>query len=112
MTALPPLLVMTTVATREQAQTLARAMVERGLAACAQITAIESLYRWQGRIEHDAEWRLLFKTRAALYRALEAALLENHPYEVPAIHAIATVRAHAAYADWVEASTPGQPAAD
>jgi periplasmic divalent cation tolerance protein len=96
-----PLLVVTTVATREQALGLAREMVERRLAACAQITAIESIYRWQGTVQQEAEFRLLFKTRPATYARLEAALRERHPYELPAIHAITTVRAEAAYAEWV-----------
>jgi periplasmic divalent cation tolerance protein len=102
-----PLLVATTVATREQALVLAREMVERRLAACAQITAIESVYRWQGAVQHDAEFRLLFKTRPAAYARLEAALRECHPYVLPAIHAIATVQADAAYAEWVRDSCDG-----
>jgi periplasmic divalent cation tolerance protein len=110
-----PLLVMTTVSTRDQALALAREMVERGLAACAQITAIESVYRWKGGVEHEAEFRLLLKTRADGYAALEAALRERHPYELPAIHAVATARAEPAYAEWVHASTgrrPGTPEVD
>lgn len=101
--AAPPLLVVTTVATREQALALARAMVERRLAACAQWTAIESVYRWQGQVEQEPEFRLLFKTGAEHYPALEAALRAEHPYTLPAIHALATDRAEAAYAEWVAA---------
>jgi periplasmic divalent cation tolerance protein len=102
-----PLLVATTVATREQALALAREMVERGLAACAQITAIESIYRWHGKVAHEGEFRLLFKTRASAYGRLEAALRECHPYELPAIHAISTTQADAAYAEWVRDSCDG-----
>lgn len=107
-----PLLVITTVATREQALALARKLVERRLAACAQITAIESVYRWQGAVEHDSEYRLLLKTHAGGYAALESALREVHPYELPAIHAITTERAYAPYAEWVESSTRPEPGAD
>jgi len=98
-----PLLVATTVATRQQALE----MVERRLAACAQITAIESVYRWKGEIEQDAEFRLLFKTRPSAYPRLAATLRERHPYELPAIHAIHTVQADAAYAEWVRDSCDG-----
>jgi periplasmic divalent cation tolerance protein len=105
-----PLLVMTTVSTRDQALALGREMVERGLAACTQITAIESVYRWKGTVEHDTEFRLLLKTRADGYAALEAALRERHPYELPAIHAVATTRAEAAYAEWVHANAGRQQA--
>ena len=107
-----PLLVITTVATHEQALALARDLVERRLAACAQITAIDSVYRWQGAVEHDSEFRLLLKTHAEGYAALESAIRARHPYELPAIHAIATEQAYAPYAEWVEASTRPEPGAD
>ena len=107
-----PWLVITTVGTAEQARTLARAMVERRLAACAQITAIDSIYRWQGRVEHEPEFRLLFKTRAALYAALEGALRAAHPYELPAIHALPTARAYGPYAEWVAECTRPESDAD
>ena len=102
-----PLLVLTTVATREQALALGREMVERRLAACAQVSAIDSVYRWKDAVEQEAEFRLLLKTRACIYARLEAALRERHPYELPAIHAIATARADAAYAAWVRDSCDG-----
>jgi periplasmic divalent cation tolerance protein len=107
-----PWLVVTTVGTADEARTLGRAMVERRLAACAQIAAIESFYRWQGQVAHDAEHRLLLKTREALVPALQAALLEAHPYELPAIHALPVAQAHAPYAEWVVASTQPESAAD
>lgn len=100
----PPLLVLTSVATRDQAQALARALVELRLAACAQISQIESVYRWQGAIESAGEFRVLFKTTARLYAQVESAIRERHPYELPAIHAIATTQAFAPYAEWVQDS--------
>lgn len=101
------LAVYTTVARREDAQRIARALVERGLAACAQISEIESFYVWQGALEHEGEFRLLLKTTEAAYPALEAALRELHPYELPAIHAVAVEHAWADYAAWVEAGSRG-----
>lgn len=101
----PPLLVVTTVGTRDEARRMARALVERRLAACAQITPIESFYRWQGEIENDREFRVLFKTRAECWPELEAAIRALHRYELPAIHAIAATHAHAPYAEWVQDST-------
>lgn len=102
-----PLLVITTVATRDDARRLARALVDLRLAACAQISQIESVYRWQGAVHEEGEFRVLFKTRAALYAAVEAAIRECHPYELPAIHAIATTHAHAPYAEWVQDNAGG-----
>ena len=95
------LLVLTTVATRADADALARAMVEQRLAACAQISAIDSVYRWQGAVQAEGEFRVLFKTTAERYPALEAALRSSHPYELPAIVALPVVQALPAFADWV-----------
>lgn len=101
----PPWLVVTTVASLEQARALAREMVEQHLAACAQISRIESYYRWHDAVEHDDEWRVLFKTRADGYAVLEAAIRKAHPYELPAIHAWAATQAWGPYSEWVQAST-------
>ncbi|WP_298438492.1 divalent-cation tolerance protein CutA [Ottowia sp.] len=95
------LLVLTTVATQADAQVLARSMVEQRLAACAHIEAIDSVYRWQGAVQQEGEWRLLLKTTAARYPALEAALCAQHPYELPAIVAVPCAYALPAFADWV-----------
>jgi periplasmic divalent cation tolerance protein len=99
-------LVLTTVATRADADRLARAMVEQHLAACAQISAIDSVYRWQGAVRAEGEFRLLLKTTAARCPALQAALRAAHPYELPAIVAL-PVQAEVAFADWVSAETGG-----
>jgi len=101
----PLCLVLTTVATRADADRLARGMVERRLAACAQISAIDSLYRWQGAVQSEGEFRLLFKTTAARAPALQAALRAGHPYELPAIVALPCGGALAEFADWVEDET-------
>ena len=95
------LLVLTTVATRADADALARAMVEQRRAACAQISAIDSVYRWQGAVQSEGEFRVLFKTTAERYPALEAALRSSHPYKLPAIVALPVVQALPAFADWV-----------
>ena len=107
-----PWLVVTTVGSADEARAMAHTMVERRLAACAQISAIESVYRWQGQVEQQGEFRLLFKTRAERYAELEAAIRAIHPYQLPAIHALPTVQAFAPYADWVVASTQPESGAD
>lgn len=101
------LAVYTTVATEEQARTIARALVERGLAACAQIGAIESFYRWNGAVQNEPEFRLLLKTTDARYDEVEAAVRALHPYELPAIYAVALERVHEPYAAWVDAGSAG-----
>lgn len=78
-------IVMTTVADAEQAKGLARAVIEARLAGCAQTLPISSCYRWEDRIVEDGEQMILFKTMTERYAALEAFLIERHPYEVPEI---------------------------
>jgi periplasmic divalent cation tolerance protein len=103
--------VVTTVGRRDQAQALARALVELRLAACAQISEIESVYRWDGALQREPEWRLLLKTQRALYPALEAAIQSRHPYSLPAIHAWALEPISPAYAAWIVAETLTPPGA-
>jgi periplasmic divalent cation tolerance protein len=101
------LAVFTTVASAEAAREIGRALVERKLAACAQITQIESIYSWDGAVQNEAEYRVMFKTTAARYPAIEAAIRELHTYELPAIHAVAVEVAYEPYAAWVEEGSSG-----
>ncbi|MCP5149849.1 MAG: divalent-cation tolerance protein CutA [Ectothiorhodospiraceae bacterium] len=85
---------------------LARAAVERRLAASANVIPdVRSVYRWQGDIREVAETLALFKTTAGRYRALERFLREQHPYEVPQILALEPVDGLAAYLDWIATAT-------
>ena len=99
------LAVVTTLPNRAAAQDLARALVTQRLAACAQISEIESFYTWDGALQQAPEWRLLLKTRAALYARLEAAIRAAHPYELPAIHALALQPIAPDYARWLDEQT-------
>jgi periplasmic divalent cation tolerance protein len=61
----------------------------KGLAACVNILApVQSVYRWQGKIQRDAEIPLLIKTTQGRYQELEQAIAEAHPYDVPEIIAL------------------------
>ena len=102
------LAVFTTVATADDARTLAQAIVGQGLAACAQLTPIESVYVWDGAVQQSPEIRLLFKTTDAMYPTLEAALRERHPYELPAIHAVAWAQVEPAFGAWVAEGSSGR----
>jgi len=97
-----PIAVFTTTDKREEARALARAMVERKLAACAQISEIESFFNWKGATQNEKEFRILFKTTEAQYAAIECAIRELHSYDLPAIYAVPVDRALPAYAAWVE----------
>lgn len=74
----------TTVDSAVGAQQLARALLESGLAACVQITAgITSVYRWEGAVQADAEWRVTVHFFASQSTAIEAYLDAQHPYDTP-----------------------------
>ena len=97
--------VVTTVGSKKEARRMARALVEAKLAACAQISKIDSVYVWKGAIEHGEEYRVLVKTTVERYDTVERTIRDLHSYELPAIHAFAFARINAPYADWIESST-------
>jgi len=96
------LAVHTTVASLDAARRMARALVERKLAACAQIGEIESLYAWQGALANEREFRILFKTTEARVAEVEVAIRALHDYALPAIHAVALEHVDPAYGRWIE----------
>lgn len=95
------LIVHTTVGSAGDARRIARDLVERRLAACAQVETIESFYAWDGALQHEPEQRIAFKTTAAAWPALRRALLRVHPYELPEIVALECADVHTPYARWV-----------
>ncbi|WMW81835.1 divalent-cation tolerance protein CutA [Undibacterium cyanobacteriorum] len=102
MTSSTHLAVFTTINNHAVAQAMARSIVERKLAACVQISAIESFYTWNDAVQHDQEFRLVFKTTAVAYQALENAIRELHSYELPAIYALPVERMFEPYQAWVD----------
>lgn len=105
------LAVVTTVATQDDARQLARSMVEQKLAACAQISAIESFYPWDGALQQATEWRIVFKTRSGLYQHLEDALKAAHPYELPAVVAVKLDHVSLDYGGWIDFNVLQMPVA-
>jgi periplasmic divalent cation tolerance protein len=101
-----PLIVMCSAPDNETAQKIARALVERRLAACVNILApCQSIYNWQGAVEDSSEVPMIIKTTAARYGALEAAIIAIHPYEVPEIVAMPLSHGLPEYISWVVAET-------
>ncbi|MBK7662917.1 MAG: divalent-cation tolerance protein CutA [Sterolibacteriaceae bacterium] len=98
------LLVLSNLPDRDAADALARALIERRLAACVNILSpCRSVYRWRGAVEQADEVPLLIKTTRARYAELEAAMRALHPYEVPEIIALPLTGGLPAYLDWVAA---------
>ncbi len=97
------LIVFCTCPDRETALRLAETLVDRELAACANVVpGLTSVYRWQGRRETAEESLLLIKTRADAYPELEEAIRALHPYELPEIIAVPIEQGLAAYLAWID----------
>lgn len=91
---------------RSEAERLARLLVEQRHAACVQLQAIESVYHWDHRVVQEPEWRLLIKTTVARWPAARQALLDAHPYELPAL-AVWSAASTPAFAGWVRDEVDG-----
>ena len=96
----------TTLDDRDRAEALIRGAVERRLAVCGQLLGpITSTYWWEGRIETTNEWLILFKTTATRARALEAWIIEEHPYDVPEVVTTEIAALSDSYGEWIENET-------
>ncbi len=95
--------VRTTLPDRAAADSLARSLVETGLAACVQVLGpVKSTYRWQGRVEQAEEWLCLIKTGPRHCDALVRAIERIHPYEVPEIVRFDIAGSSDRYRAWLE----------
>ena len=99
-----PLAVFTTLHDRDVAKALARSAVERNLAACVHFEEIQSVFEWDGAVQDEPEFRLLFKTSAAGYSALEAHILKEHPYDVPALWSMEMGKGNKDFYAWIDTS--------
>jgi periplasmic divalent cation tolerance protein len=96
------LVVLTTVESAGEADSLARAIVESKLAACVQILPkMTSVYFWEGKVQTEPEHLLLIKTLEEKFDALSEFLQKNHSYDVPEIVAIPAEKISEDYRDWV-----------
>ena len=101
-------IVLTTAGSREEAEKIAHALVERRLAACVNIVSpMHSVYRWQGKVETADEHLLLIKTTAASFDAVARAISELHSYELPECIELAIESGSADYLTWIEQSVVG-----
>lgn len=98
-------LVLTNAPDHDTAIELANSLVGKRLAACVNVLdGCSSVYRWQGGIQTEREVPLLIKTRSDRYTAVQQAILESHPYEVPEILAIPIDRGFEPYLRWLSDS--------
>lgn len=99
-------IVLCTAGSEDEARKIARHLVEQRLAACVNIVPhIESIYRWQGKVESSAEWLLLIKTTAEKFSEVLDAIRQLHSYELPECLSIDIDDGSAAYLEWIDQST-------
>jgi periplasmic divalent cation tolerance protein len=95
------ILVLTTVGTKQFANDLAHSMVRARLAACVQMHAVQSVYRWKGDVCSEPEWVLAIKTTEGRYAELEQFIRANHSYETPEIVRLEIAAGSREYRAWV-----------
>jgi periplasmic divalent cation tolerance protein len=96
-------IVLTTAGSHDEAHKIAHALVERRLAACVNIvTGVESVYRWQAKVETAEEWLLIIKTSAAAFEQVRGAIQALHSYELPECVCLAVEGGSPAYLQWLE----------
>ena len=106
MSADEPVVVLCTAPDEQTAARLARGLVEARLAACVNvITGVRSFYRWQGKVEDDAEVQMLIKSRRGRAAELEAFLSREHPHDVPEILFLPIDDGSAPYLEWLHKQT-------
>ena len=97
------LIVFTTLANQQEAETLAHKIIEAKLAACVQILPpMTSVYFWNDAVQKDSEVLLLIKTLTEKYESLEKFIFETHPYEIPEIVAIEAEKISESYLGWMQ----------
>jgi len=96
-------LILSTCPNQESAESIAMKLVENKLAACVNIVpGLTSVYEWQGNIEKSQEYLLIVKTTSAAFQAVETAILDRHPYELPEIISIPLNNGLANYLSWID----------
>ncbi len=95
--------VLSTCAGAEEAERIARHLVEKRLAACVTIVPqVRSIYRWKGVVEDAPEWLLIVKSRRGLVERLSAEIASLHSYQVPEVVALPIVDGAPAYLNWLD----------
>ncbi|MCU1274648.1 MAG: CutA1 divalent ion tolerance protein [Bryobacterales bacterium] len=97
------IVVISTSSSAEEAEKIARRLVDERLAACVSVLpGMRSFYRWKGNIEDAAEWLLIIKSSREHFDALQTALEKLHSYEVPEVIALPVIDGSRNYLNWME----------
>jgi len=96
------LVVLVTASSADEARQIARGLLENRLAACVNVVPVESLFRWEGAIQQEAEALMIIKTRADAFDRLAHAIKAAHSYDVPEIIALPIAAGSAEYLKWID----------
>ncbi|MGD1907754.1 MAG: divalent-cation tolerance protein CutA [Leptolyngbyaceae cyanobacterium] len=97
--------VLVTIDSQEAAIALAETLINERLAACINLFPVQSVYSWQGQVQHENEWQLLIKTQPNHYDTLADKITALHPYDVPEIIMLPVTAGLPAYLSWVREQT-------
>lgn len=97
--------VLVTFPDKDCAKTIAKKVIEKKLAACANMFSIDSVYRWEGNIQHECEIGCIFKIRSEDFMELSEYVKSIHPYEVPCIVSYEISNGTDGYLNWIKEST-------
>lgn len=104
------IVVLSTCDSEEQAERIARRLVDRRLAACVNIVSIaRSVYRWKDEVEEAPEWLLVIKSRRESFNALRVEIEKLHTYETPEVIALPIVDGSEAYLAWLTKELSTEP---
>ncbi len=99
------IVILCTSASEEEAERIARHLLEERVAACVNVLPVHrSYYWWEGAIQSSAEYLLLIKSTATLFPAVEQAIRRMHSYEVPEVLALPVLGGSADYLTWLRAN--------
>ena len=98
-------IVITTASSREEAEKISSALIEDNLAACVQLLPINSVFKWDGKVQFETEILMLVKSKSLDFKNIESTIIENHSYEVPEIIKVGIDDGFSGYLDWISSVT-------
>lgn len=101
-------MIITTYPDQNSATELAGALIKKRLAACAQLSPVNSFYCWEGKCHNSQEVKIIIKTRDALYPEIEKFIQAHHSYDLPQIIKLPIVQGLNRYLDWIDENTGGK----
>ncbi|MCC2640491.1 MAG: cutA [Nitrospira sp.] len=100
------LVVLVTASSSEEAEQIGRASVNLGLAACSNVvTGIQSIFRWENKVNVESECLIIMKTTLDRFAELETVIRQHHSYAVPEIIALPIIAGSAPYLEWIKSET-------